>query len=130
MLTDDACPDRSLLPSQPGDYKREIELAEVEPSGVAGISRPDGIGHDAPRCRSVGAVGWDALSVIHNSWDEHSGTRLSRGRSGSARTRLAAGAGGQPAVPGAERFPSVRFARRASAFADLPGAAGDRTVEL
>ena len=103
-------PGRSRRPSQPGDDKREIELAEIEPSGVPASRDLAASAHDAPRRRSVGAVGGERLGSSPNSWDDLPELPIPPGRSGSARTRLAAGAGVQPAVPGDIRV-SIRSFR-------------------
>ncbi len=54
-------------PSQPGDYKRAIELAEIEPSAPA--ESPGGMAGMSPRMDPL-APSLGALLGIHNSWDD------------------------------------------------------------
>ena len=97
---------------------------------ACGIARPGSVAHHAPPRRSVGAAGGGCWVSVTNSWDDipELGLRVPNPVPHGV---------DWPVVPESNRqfllelgIPSVCFARRESAFADLPGAAGGRAVEL
>ena len=57
-------------PLQPGDEKREIALAEIEPSAVLAARDLVAPAHNAADAASVGAAGGGPLGYPPNSWDD------------------------------------------------------------